>query len=792
MQLTSEGSEHDELDFEFLGNREGKPYTLQTNVYANGKGDREQRLHLWFDPTANFHDYKFFGTNIRLWVYKNKSNIGAGYPRKGMQIEASLWNGESWATDGGQAKINWTYAPFKAGFQGFDVSGCQTQSSSNDQRCLNSDHKYWWNSQKFWQLDPTQQDNIKMCSKSISTMTIVKIGKVTTSHYCVFPKEESNDGSCSEATLALSLLLLLPILSSATGEEEFSEELLLKPLPDRKVLAHFHFQSEATISDDSFARHHHLFPKSISQLVKKYHIKEMELSFTQGRWNYERWGGFDPMSSRNAKPPGVELWAVFDVPLHQVDASWKNLTHSLSGLFCASINFLESSTSYFVPKWAFPPALDNLRYGTLPREAVCTENLTPWLKLLPCRDKAGLSTLMDRPSIYRSFYHSQRLHLTTSRAAADGLNSGVILEQTLTVVLQPNIQRAGINYLSETNLQPSWSLSSIFGRKINGRCVLAKSSNVYLQVESGLVAQLENLQKNTAVYAANDTDPEDFGGNLGFELSVTPYRVHREVGKSSSILYEYPIKEYKDTEQFDLGLTWKHPVVWSSPHAPLYASRFLMGSGNERGTIAISLKSTELTQGFFAISNLEERCKLQVNVLQIVPWYIKVYYHTLQLLVDERPQVITDFVERMHVSPSEDKVSPGVMELVLRFPCEIKSAVLNIEFDKGFLHIDEYPPDANQGFDIPSAIISFPDYHASLQFSDNSISKSPMLSKLQEKSPVLSYTEVLLVPLTTPDFSMPYNVITITCTVFALYFGSLLNVLRRRVAEEERLLKNKG
>ena len=63
---------------------------------------------------------------------------------------------------------------------------------------------------------------------------------------------------------------------------------------------------------------------------------------------------------------------------------------------------------------------------------------------------------------------------------------------------------------------------------------------------------------------------------------------------------------------------------------------------------------------------------------------------------------------------------------------------------------------------------------------------------VQEKSPVLSYMEVLLVPLTTPDFSMPYNVITITCTVFALYFGSLLNVLRRRVGEEERILKNRG
>ena len=49
-------------------------------------------------------------------------------------------------------------------------------------------------------------------------------------------------------------------------QEEFSEELLLKPLPDRKLLAHFHFQSSAPPTSNG--RHHrHLFPKAISQLV---------------------------------------------------------------------------------------------------------------------------------------------------------------------------------------------------------------------------------------------------------------------------------------------------------------------------------------------------------------------------------------------------------------------------------------------------------------------------------------------------------------------------------------------
>jgi xyloglucan:xyloglucosyl transferase len=132
---SSLSGKHDELDFEFLGNEVGKPYVLQTNVYASGVGDREQRIKLWFDPTADFHTYSihwnkkiiiFMVDETPIRIYKNNEDLGVPYPcRQPMSVFASMWNGEDWATQSGAIKLNWSKSPFKARYRHYDVEGCE-------------------------------------------------------------------------------------------------------------------------------------------------------------------------------------------------------------------------------------------------------------------------------------------------------------------------------------------------------------------------------------------------------------------------------------------------------------------------------------------------------------------------------------------------------------------------------------------------------------------------------------------------------------------------------------------
>lgn len=167
--LSSLGANHDEIDFEFLGNLSGDPYILHTNVFAQGKGNREQQFYLWFDPTKDFHTYSILwnpltiifyvdGTPIR--EFKNLESKGVSYPKsQPMWVYSSLWDAEDWATRGGLVKTDWTQAPFIASYRNYNAQACIWSTSSSSSSCSSNS---WLNQA----LDTTGQQKIKWVQKN--------------------------------------------------------------------------------------------------------------------------------------------------------------------------------------------------------------------------------------------------------------------------------------------------------------------------------------------------------------------------------------------------------------------------------------------------------------------------------------------------------------------------------------------------------------------------------------------------------------------------------------------------
>ncbi|KAF2091378.1 GPI transamidase-like protein component Gpi16 [Saccharata proteae CBS 121410] len=552
-------------------------------------------------------------------------------------------------------------------------------------------------------------------------------------------------------------------LAAANAEStpaDYHEHLLLRPLPQNALLASFNFRSNETASAFEHQNFRY-FPRSLGQILQHAHTTELHLRFSLGRWDAEAWGQ-RPWNGAREGGTGVELWAWVDAENdEQANARWLTLANALSGLFCASLNFIDA-TKTIRPVMSFQPERRNLGaseanlhllHGTLPHEVVCTENLTPFLKLLPCKGKAGISSLLDGHKLFDASWQTMSIDVRPV-CSEDGNDCVLEMEQTVDMVLDidrskrprdnPIPRPAPIEeipcdaskpynahdscYPTHKASDPSWSLTEVFGRAIKGSCSLSDKSS--------------------------ETETVCLNVPISREVNVNSSAKYEETKHKDGLLRCYKLPPGAD---FDLHLPEQDLIfALPLPQPPLYASRSITGQGQERGGMQAVLTNPSPTDS------------IELVYLESLPWFMKPYLHTLRASLSSKDGLVdatTSAIQETYYRPAVDRVRGTHLELRLVVP-PASTLTLTYDFEKALLRYTEYPPDANRGFDVAPAVIRLLTNTTNTN-SDNS-------------KGVYLRTTSLLLPLPTPDFSMPYNVIILTSTVMALGFGSIFNLLVRR------------
>ncbi|XP_067302782.1 GPI transamidase component PIG-T [Pseudorasbora parva] len=531
----------------------------------------------------------------------------------------------------------------------------------------------------------------------------------------------------------------------APAKDQFDEELVIRPLHSGDIYASFQFR---TLWDTDFLQegqkvsHYRLFPKSLGQVLSKFSVRELHISFTQGFWRTMQWGQpFIP------SPPGAELWVWFHHTVIDVDGNWKELTNVLSGIFCASLNFIDL-TNTVQPSASFKPlglgnATDHrfLRYATLPREIVCTENLTPWKKLLPCGSKAGLAVLMKSEKLFYSSFHSQAVHIRPVCQDEQCTNKAWELRQTLNVVFDLYTSGQG---------KKEWSLFKMFSRTLTEACPLASSSKVYVDITDNPEGELFELSPATALLSQAVV--------LGDRRTYSVYDLTRA-------------ETFGQLRSLNLLLRWKGDSG-DMLRPLLHAERYVAGFGLQTGEIHTVIYNNHPYRAF------------PVLLMDSVPWFLQLYIHTLTVNSksrDNKPSYI-------HYQPAKDRHRPHLLEMLVQLPPHSMTEV-TVQFERALLKWTEYTPDPNHGFYVGSSVVSAL-VPSMVAMNTNFTQDQPLFSSfvpVKEESSyfVRVYTEPLLVNLPTPDFSMPYNVICLTCTVVAVGYGSFYNLLTRTFQVDE-------
>ncbi|KZV99919.1 hypothetical protein EXIGLDRAFT_831151 [Exidia glandulosa HHB12029] len=261
-----------------------------------------------------------------------------------------------------------------------------------------------------------------------------------------------------------------------------TERLKVAAPPDGKVLGHWTFTTTLQNTEPglSYAQHYTLFPLGLGQILNAHGAPELHLPLNAGQWDYKLWGS----------PPRVR----------QADAGRIGQRNALAGVLCASRGSLDDYLTTtpalsFRPSVALPAGKHELQYATLPAEHVCTENLPPFVKLLPCKSSERLAALFNPRALFNAPSYGLSVHYTQG-----------VLKQVFPTSRSHSSDLAPASYPLELVIRHP--VDTVFShRRLTSAVSLRRTMTGSAQYARGMLVQLENACNDTVRVSYLETLP---------------------------------------------------------------------------------------------------------------------------------------------------------------------------------------------------------------------------------------------------------------------------------------------
>jgi hypothetical protein len=176
------------------------------------------------------------------------------------------------------------------------------------------------------------------------------------------------------------------------------------------------------------------------------------------------------------------------------------------------------------------------------------------------------------------------------------------------------------------------------------------------------------------------------------------------------------------------------------------------------------------------VRNEHTECGAKVSFVQTIPAVLLPRWQSLAVQSSTAgrlswTELADNNIAWKHKSDTETDDSSVVMQFRHELAPE-SSLSVSLDYNPAFSSFENIPGDANRGVELPPVQV---------YFVSSACSNSNFYSNSTSSAQLYSQSVLVLTPL--PDMSMPFNVLSLTCTLFAFIVGSLINVLVRRGTE---------